>query len=780
MLEKARAAVMKEMLHALAEELEMRSREKRLYRISEAVDAGPSGDGHLYSLRFKDGVPGNLNSDARISIKTWLNAVGGSVVDVDDPHVNVLLQREIPVGELCRCQLEVDNSALVEALRQRIESVRDRDSLLPDAACFGGTVSGEGWSGPLEESLAAGLMDGKINASQVEAVRACLERSFVMVWGPPGTGKTFTLSKLVECLVRAGRKVLVVSHANVAVDEAAARTCAFLKDSVEYAERRILRLGNVTKADLFKTYPCLAYGDAVKKEQASCDAERAEVEEHLHKLEKTCSLFSELEKVSEELRRAETSRREARITREAALHAAEEASSRRDAIHRDIDRLLDEIEKLRAVQTPLWSWFCRLRLERRRKRLDTLQCFAHYAEDTLQEAERALKQAERGTEDLERTLADLENKREQFIREIGERWPGANPDDLLKEKAQLASEIKELDRVPAAIPEKVLDKASAVFTTLAKCSLDKNLSKKVARFDVCVVDEASMAPRLPVYWAACLAREALVIVGDFLQLRPVHAVSKESADKYQLAEKWFGENVYDMLGITGDDVTKILKRPEVRLLDTQNRMHPAISAIVNEHIYGGCLKDGDAVRDLAIQFSLSSAPIVVLDTSRMSKKRAERKEGETTGSWQNKAHQAAVIALIRAIRREHPDPKSLSIGVATPYRLQANRLEALIRAEHLEGVFVATVHRFQGGEKDVIIFDTVASGNAGGFMTNDRLNPEARILFNVAVTRAKRQLWIVADRASWNRLKRSTLIGKVILAARSWIDAKDILEAERV
>jgi very-short-patch-repair endonuclease len=89
-----------------------------------------------------------------------------------------------------------------------------------------------------------------------------------------------------------------------------------------------------------------------------------------------------------------------------------------------------------------------------------------------------------------------------------------------------------------------------------------------------------------------------------------------------------------------------------------------------------------------------------------------------------------------------------SIGVVSPFRAQARRIRALIQ-EHqgpLAGVaFLSdTIHRFQGDERDVIIFSSaVSSGVSEAAMAFLRRNPN---LFNVAISRARAALVVVGDR----------------------------------
>ncbi|PAF11649.1 hypothetical protein CHH61_26180, partial [Shouchella clausii] len=57
---------------------------------------------------------------------------------------------------------------------------------------------------------------------------------------------------------------------------------------------------------------------------------------------------------------------------------------------------------------------------------------------------------------------------------------------------------------------------------------------------------------------------------------------------------------------------------------------------------------------------------------------------------------------------------SRSIGYVTPYRAQAILMETLLSDLYLTelqdaDIISATVHRFQGSERDVMLFDTVDS-----------------------------------------------------------------------
>ena len=95
------------------------------------------------------------------------------------------------------------------------------------------------------------------NQSQERAIEASFSRSLAVIWGPPGTGKTKTIAKAVEAHLNAGRRVLLVSHANTAVDEALEKIAYQLKDTPFYQEGRLIRLGMPYKMTLEEKYPWL-------------------------------------------------------------------------------------------------------------------------------------------------------------------------------------------------------------------------------------------------------------------------------------------------------------------------------------------------------------------------------------------------------------------------------------------------------------------------------------------------------------------------------------------
>lgn len=80
-----------------------------------------------------------------------------------------------------------------------------------------------------------------VNNEQLAALRRMVTGPMHFLWGPPGTGKTWTLGGAVVEWFRRGKSVLIVSTSNVAVD--LALKAAIGQTGIE-ERRQILRLGN--------------------------------------------------------------------------------------------------------------------------------------------------------------------------------------------------------------------------------------------------------------------------------------------------------------------------------------------------------------------------------------------------------------------------------------------------------------------------------------------------------------------------------------------------------
>ncbi len=82
-----------------------------------------------------------------------------------------------------------------------------------------------------------------LDPSQLAAVKLCSDSDLAFVWGPPGTGKTRTLTCVVEELLAQGQRILLASTTNAAIDQILAKlsTTPWFAGAVEAGT--LVRLG---------------------------------------------------------------------------------------------------------------------------------------------------------------------------------------------------------------------------------------------------------------------------------------------------------------------------------------------------------------------------------------------------------------------------------------------------------------------------------------------------------------------------------------------------------
>jgi hypothetical protein len=92
-----------------------------------------------------------------------------------------------------------------------------------------------------------------IPKGQKSVIDKALNEPVCVVWGPPGTGKTHTMSELAINFLKQNKKILIVSHSNVSVDGVIKKIYVLLKERTEeslYQNGRVLRYGYVRDEEI--------------------------------------------------------------------------------------------------------------------------------------------------------------------------------------------------------------------------------------------------------------------------------------------------------------------------------------------------------------------------------------------------------------------------------------------------------------------------------------------------------------------------------------------------
>lgn len=272
-------------------------------------------------------------------------------------------------------------------------------------------------------------------------------------------------------------------------------------------------------------------------------------------------------------------------------------------------------------------------------------------------------------------------------------------------------------------------------------------------FDVVIIDESGQIQMHNLIVPLSRAKQA-IFVGDHKQLAPVTAddiknevQSRSMAESFEVSLDLLNKSWFEMLWDNANLDRKYM-------LDTQFRCPSVISDYISEAFYENKYFAGAPLKLNKSLFSFFKSPLVFIDTSGLPLgKRAEqsRKIETRTEVLGNKTETELVLLVLDKALQENPEIGAKNeIGVIVPYKLHVAEIQHAINTRKKQGNYsevttpvvdlVASVDSFQGQERDLIIFTFTRSNKPGrvGFLADWRR-------LNVAMTRAKAQIVMIGD-----------------------------------
>jgi hypothetical protein len=183
---------------------------------SEAFEVALSGGEDLGEQRYSFALAepsDRLAAGSQCTLRTARGEVRVAIERSDDARI--ALAAEQPVDVTARpFALVVAPWFLYDRLVQALGEISvDRHAVGLALALFGKRPHRRHADGELRCDHAA------LNPSQRAAVALCADSELAFLWGPPGTGKTATLVHVIEELRARGRRILLVSTTNAAIDQ---------------------------------------------------------------------------------------------------------------------------------------------------------------------------------------------------------------------------------------------------------------------------------------------------------------------------------------------------------------------------------------------------------------------------------------------------------------------------------------------------------------------------------------------------------------------------------
>ena len=221
-------------------------------------------DKGIYTYLFEMETELHLPDDAPVVVEAagGLRAVG-SVLSCEDFQILLLLDRDLN-DKVSSAYLMVEPWKLLEALDKRM------NSLNPNINKLAIKIMEEGPDLSTDTDIA------NVPKGQPAVEHKLETNDIVTVWGPPGTGKTYTMAKIANSYIAQGQSVLIVSHSNVSVDGVIKQVVKMLgtdKQSI-LEDGKILRFGYVRDDELSQNPYATSFNYALSK----CDGYARQLE----------------------------------------------------------------------------------------------------------------------------------------------------------------------------------------------------------------------------------------------------------------------------------------------------------------------------------------------------------------------------------------------------------------------------------------------------------------------------------------------------------------------
>ncbi|SDS57714.1 Superfamily I DNA and/or RNA helicase [Maribacter dokdonensis] len=631
-----------------------------------------------------------------------------------------------------------------------------------------------------------------MNEEQREAILRGLQSDITVVTGPPGTGKSQVVSNLIVNAVKDGQKVLFASKNNKAVDVVLERVNGLSNHPV------MLRLGNNQRQSELSKY---LTGILSSKVSNSLQARYEEAENiHNNLSSRISDLYHKQEEIVELRNKVDSKEQKIELYRNELgketfnkfVHISEAFKTELSKTLAILKELKDENNKDKAsfFDKLFWSFGKAKRQSNTQHSLGS--CKTHFEflkvpfpetinKDTtynqvtklysnystqfnllldLSEYKFLLNKLSNASPLFE--LSKEESELRETISENSNRfwqlWLEILPDRLDREERKVIGDyITVLDLIVRSDEEnksagsgvwsqyyRLLPKITNILSCWAVTSLSvrSKVPFESCFFDLVIIDEASqcdIASALPLLYRGKRA----VIIGDDKQLTHISSINEREdnqlLEKYELTENFL---VWSYVSSSLFRLAASLcDKEDIVQLKDHHRSHADIISYSNKYFYNNSLRvatnydrlnsvDGEAaIRWIDVKGKVTS-PI-------------------GGGSLNDIEASKVVEEVVRIVNTGYKG----TIGVVTPFRAQANRIRDMIFADNSlvealmnKDFIVDTVHKFQGDERDIMIFSAVVAngisqGSAGFLARNGNL-------FNVALTRARASLLVVGDHKS--------------------------------
>ena len=301
-------SLIRDTIKSINKEIEEQSDPKNLesFKGNDLTLIRQQGKAYIYQVKLtmNDGQEPDIHEGDPFILKVYDKKTTCEALDFDFISGTLFFTTNRYVNPASYCRVLLDSTFILDGLKQRLINLKEKgiDEDLPFAKFF------------FEETDDINKVPHKpvpdkyykrLDDSQQQAFHAAMDNDLSLIWGPPGTGKSFTLASILYALYQLGEgRTAVCCLSNVAVDQLLCKLLDIIDDNHQEIES-----GNIYRAGRSMDSRIIATDYLFPKDERT-QALRDQIKENQEKIHRLKELKQEKSELSIMLKAANKELRE--------------------------------------------------------------------------------------------------------------------------------------------------------------------------------------------------------------------------------------------------------------------------------------------------------------------------------------------------------------------------------------------------------------------------------------------------------------------------------------